>query len=79
MTEEKLKEIADAADMIIRGYAFTRNEDGFIRVLNLRFPDSAMVIDEDGRVLASDMADIEEVLVQNIWKRAAKYMEPLES
>jgi hypothetical protein len=25
MTEERLKEIADAADMIIRGYAFMRN------------------------------------------------------
>ena len=62
--------------MIIRGYAFKRNEDGFIQILNLRFPDSAMVIDEDGRVIASNMADIEEVLVQNIWKRDSKYMKP---
>ena len=76
MTEERLKEIADAADMIIRGYAFRRNEDGFIQILNLRFPDSALVIDEDGRVIASNMADIEEVLVQNIWKRDSKYMKP---
>ena len=76
MTEERLKEIADAADMIIRGYAFKRNEDGFIQILNLRFPDSALVTDEDGRVTASNMADIEEVLVQNIWKRDSKYMKP---
>lgn len=76
MTEERLKEIADAADMIIRGYAFKRNEDGFIQILNLRFPDSAMVIDENGTVTSSNMAYIEEVLVQNIWKRDSKYMEP---
>jgi hypothetical protein len=52
------------------------NEYGFIQILNLRFQDLAMVIDEDGTVTSSNMADIEEVLVQNIWKRDSKYMEP---
>lgn len=34
-----IKSIADKADMIIIGYAFTRN-DGCIRVLNLNSPDN---------------------------------------
>jgi hypothetical protein len=75
MTEEELKKIADKADMIIRGYAFTRNEEGFIQILNLRFPDSAMVITSDGTMVATNMDDIEQVLVLDIWKKNAKYME----
>ena len=43
-----------------------------------RFLDSAMLIDDGGMATSSNMADIEEVLVQNIWKRDAKYMEPME-
>ena len=35
MSEEKLKEIADNADMIVRGYAFTK-KDKNISVLNLK-------------------------------------------
>lgn len=35
--------IADNADMIINGYAFT-NENGWIRVLNLNLPNHAAVI-----------------------------------
>lgn len=35
---DKIKEIADKADMIVNGYAFTRCAEGF-RVLNLNRPD----------------------------------------
>ena len=35
MPETKLREIADHADMIIRGYAFTKAGDS-IRIFNLR-------------------------------------------
>ena len=37
-----IKTIADKADVIINGYAFTRNEDR-IQVLNLNSPDKAAV------------------------------------
>ena len=47
MSEKQLEEIAANADMIINNYAFTR-KDGNIRVLNLRRPDRAMLISEDG-------------------------------
>ena len=37
-----VKQVADAADMIVNGYAFTRCAEGF-RVLNLNHPDHAVV------------------------------------
>lgn len=38
-----IKTIADKADIIINGYAFTRKDDG-IHVLNLNSPDKAVVL-----------------------------------
>lgn len=46
---DKIKEIADRADMIVCGYAFTR-ENGWIRILNLNNTEKALVISEDGKV-----------------------------
>lgn len=43
-----VKQVADAADMIVNGYAFTRCTEGF-RVLNLNRPDRAVVFSNDGR------------------------------
>ena len=42
MSEAKMKEIADAADMVVNGYAYTRIDDN-IRVLNLRTGKAAFV------------------------------------
>ena len=42
MPEAKMKEIADAADMVVNGYAYTRVDDN-IRVLNLRTGKAALV------------------------------------
>lgn len=47
---DKIKEIADKADMIVNGYAFTR-ENNQIRILNLNNLEKALVISEDGKVL----------------------------
>ena len=40
---DKIKEIADKADMIVNGYAFTR-ENNQIRILNLNNLEKALVI-----------------------------------
>ena len=53
-----VKQVADAADMIVNGYAFTRCAEGF-RVLNLNRPDRAVVFSNDGKVLETSMDDIE--------------------
>ena len=42
---DKIKEIADKADMIVNGYAFTR-ENNQIRILNLNNLEKALVISE---------------------------------
>ena len=43
MPVEQLKKIADEADMIVAGYAFTKNAEGLIQVLNLSNPEEACV------------------------------------
>lgn len=64
MSEDQLKRIADGADMIINGYAFTQNGTGQVRVLNLNRPDSAAVLTESGEMLETSMDDIELGIVQ---------------
>lgn len=43
---DKIKEIADRADMIVSGYALTRENDQ-IRILNLNNMEKALVTSED--------------------------------
>ena len=74
MSEEKITEITENANMIIDGYAFTRKEDG-ISILNLKNPDHAMFISEEGTMLETNMDEIEQVIVQNIWAKDREYME----
>ena len=69
-----LKEIADKADMIIKGYAFTRDGD-FVRELKLNGGQTSMVISPDGSMIETNMDEIEQALVQNIWSKDSKYME----
>jgi len=74
MSDAKIREIADKADMIIRGYAFTR-EDALIRILNLNDRESSMVITSDGTMVETNMDEIEQALVLDIWQKDSKYME----
>ena len=71
---DKIKEIADKADMIVNGYAFTRENDQ-IRILNLNNLDKALVISEDGKVLETTMDDIELAIVQDYYSRNRKHLE----
>ena len=71
---DKIREIADKADMIVNGYAFTR-ENGRIRVLNLNNLDKALVLSEDGKVLETTMDDIEIRIVLDYWNSDREFME----
>jgi len=71
---DKIKEIADKADMIVNGYAFTRENDQ-IRILNLNNLDKALVISEDGKVLETTMDDIEIRIVLDYWNSDHEFME----
>lgn len=69
-----IKNIADKADFIVNGYAFTREGDN-IRVLNLNCPDKAIVFGTDGEVLETTMDDIEISIVSHYLEQNLKYME----
>lgn len=68
MRAVNLRDIADEADMIVNGYAFTL-EGGLIRVLNLRMPSSAAVFSRDGEMLETNMDDIEISIVDDYLRR----------
>ena len=70
----KLQAIADNADVIVSGYAFTKSDDR-IFVLNLNKPDRAAVLRSSGEVLETSMDDIELSIVTEYLQRNLKYME----
>jgi hypothetical protein len=69
-----IDKVADEADMIINGYAFTKCEEGF-KILNLNRPDKALVISEEGEILESTMDDIEIQIVQDYYENNIKLLE----
>lgn len=69
-----IKTIADKADIIVNGYAFTRSEKS-IRVLNLNGPDKAAVFNNNGELLETTMDDIELSIVSRYLQHNMKYME----
>ncbi len=68
-----IREIADAAEMIVNGYAFTR-DDKNIKVLNLNRPDRAALIRNNGEVLETSMDDVELDIILDYYRRNEKYM-----
>lgn len=66
--------IADAADVIIDGYAFTKCDSGY-RVLNLNNPEKAVFFLADCSVAETTMDDIELQIATNYLHRNLKYME----
>lgn len=69
-----IKKIADEADIIINGYAFTRKNE-CIHVLNLNSPDKAVVFNIGGEVLETTMDDIELSIASRYLQQNQKYME----
>lgn len=68
------KSVADAANMIINGYAFTKDGEN-IKVLNLNNPDMAVVLDDAGAVLETTMCDIEIQIVKDYLADNIEFME----
>lgn len=66
--------VADEADLIVNGYAFTKCADGY-RVLNLNRPDCAVVLSQNGEVLETTMDDIEIQIVKDYFENNQKFME----
>lgn len=66
--------IADEADLIVNGYAFTKCIDGY-RVLNLNRPERAIVLSVAGETLETTMDDIEIQIVKEYYEKNKKFME----
>ena len=69
-----IKQVADLADMIVNGYAFTKCPDG-IRILNLNRPDKALKLSANGDVLETSMDDIEIQIVKNYLAKNRRFLE----
>lgn len=73
MVQLDVKNIADKADMIVNGYAFTKEGD-YIRVLNLNCLNHAAVI-YDNQVIETNMDDIEKQIVLDYFNANREFME----
>lgn len=71
---KELRSVADGADAIYNGYAYTL-DSGNVRVLNLNAGGHAAVITPSGEVLEASMDDIEIQLVLDYFRRIEKYLE----
>ena len=69
-----LKEVADKADMIINGYAFTKSTEGF-KVLNLNNPKKALLLSLNGEILETSKDDIENQIVKDYFNNNKKFLE----
>ena len=69
-----IREIADAADVIVNGYAYTKDGEN-IRALNLNNPEKAAYLNRAGEVLETSMDDIELEIILDYYKKNRKYME----
>ena len=67
-------EVADAAEMIVNGYAFTKTGEN-VRVLNLNRPEKAAYLSNSGEVLETSMDDVELDIVLEYYHKNRKYME----
>ncbi len=72
MPESKIKKIADAAEMIVGGYAMLRHRQG-VQIVNLVSGNVALV-SKDFDVLATDMNDIETTLAVQRLKDNREFM-----
>ena len=75
MPEKKVQEVADKAEMIVNGYAFSRLNDGLISILNLNHSDCAMIVRQDGEVIETNMDPIEQQIVMQLCRKNLQFME----
>ena len=68
-----IKDVADKADMIINGYAFTKEKE-YVRVLNLKCVNHASVIYKN-KIIETNMDDIEMQIVLDYYENNKQFME----
>ena len=71
-----IKEIADKADLIVNGYAYTKDKD-YIRVINLNNLSHAAVIYND-KIVETNMDEIESQIVLDYYFQDKEFIEEKE-
>lgn len=69
-----IQTVADNADMIINGYAFTKDDEN-IRVLNLNNKKKSLYFSKNGKVINTSMDDIEIGIVKHYYTKNISLME----
>ena len=72
MPERKAQKVADAADMIVGGYAMLRHKQG-VRIVNL-FSGHVALVSLKYEILATDMDDIESAIAVNRLKDNIEFL-----
>lgn len=67
-------EVAEAAEVIVNGYAFTKAGEN-VKVLNLNRPEKAAYLSQSGEALETSMDDVELDIVLEYYQKNRKYME----
>lgn len=75
MHDQSVIAIADAANMIVNGYAFTQQADGTIVIVNINHIDYTTIIDSKDQILESSMPPIEQTIVLSLWNENREFME----
>ncbi len=69
-----VKTLADNADIIVNGYAF-KVEKEHVFVVNLNQPDLSAILDLDGKMRETTMADIEVGIVERMYLQNKGFFE----
>ncbi|MBU5479054.1 hypothetical protein KQI69_07520 [Eubacterium sp. MSJ-13] len=77
MTQLSIKDVADNADMIINGYAYTK-DGGYVRVLNLNCLNNVAVIYKN-KIVETNMDDIEIQIVLDYYNKNKEFMEEIDA
>ena len=72
MSEEKAMTIAENADIVLNGYAVTRDSENF-RVVNLRTGKAAYIM-ASGELRETNMDDVESAIAVRIISENRKYI-----
>jgi hypothetical protein len=73
----KIKEIADKADLIVNGYAYTRDKD-YIRIINLNNLNHTAAIYND-KIVETNMDEIEVQIVLDYYIQDKEFLDSSET
>ncbi len=75
MSEDRIRQIADEAAFLVKGYAFSLRKDGLVSILNLEHPECAMVVDRSGEMIETNMDAIEQMIVLELCRKNLQFLE----